>query len=341
MIDINTNNYEECIVDFFDGNLNSSEEKALMVFLDKNPELKEEFNFFDNESLLEEEFVFNDKESLKKSLIIHKSMNFQELCIASIEGDLSVKEHKLFKELLFSDSAKLNEYKKFENTKLSPDLRIIYPKKEILRRKSGFVWKRSYYAISIAASILLLVGLFVLSPQLDEDTERMVSQKTITEKVDTIHKQKIKRLENPNQLIAQSNLESSSKNTLSEVSLASEVQVVDEEIKEERGYKQIAYLTRKEYSIKSSHSNSEMVFAQVTINVKSIRSILANNVNRKERSRESKKIELFDIAKASVEGINWLTGGHMTLERGYNEKGEVNKTEFTSSLIAFSAPVKN
>jgi len=354
MIDINTNNYEEYIVDFFDGNLSPSEETALMAFLDKNPELKEEFDFFDNEKLLEEEIVFNEKESLKRTSILHnnESMNFQELCIASIEGDLTKEEKNLFNELLSSDSNKLIEYKKFKSTKLSPDYSIVFTDKKALNKKAGLNWRKSYSAISIAASILLLVGLYFLVPRTTEKVELISAQnKEIESKkqvIDTEIEKEVKTQE-PNSIISIK----SRKTEVNTIVHKEKVEIIDvieskKEVIRERN--QIAYLSRKEISIYKSTLSNDVVINRITIQYHisrtenkqqtSLRSLLAKNFISKEKQGESNKLELFDIAQVSVEGINWLTGGNMKLERVYNEKGELNKTEFSSSLFAFSAPVK-
>jgi len=354
MIDININNYEEYIVDFFDGNLNSSEETALMVFLDKNPELKEEFDLFDNEKLLEEEIVFNDKGSLKKTSILHnnESMNFQELCIASIEGDLTKKENNLFNELLSSDSTKLIEFKKFENTKLAPDYNIIFTDKKALNKKTGLSWKKSYSAISIAASILLLVGLYFIVPRTTEKVELISAQNIEIENkkqvIDTEIEKDVKSQE-LNSIINIKSRKTEINTTLHKerVDIKDAIENKNEVIREKN---QIAYLSRKEITIFKINLNKDVVFNQITFQnhisrvenkqQTSLRSLIANNFISKEKQGESYKLELFDIAKVSVEGINWLTGGNMKLERVYNEKGELNKTEFSSSLFAFSAPVK-
>jgi hypothetical protein len=54
---------------------------------------------------------------------------------------------------------------------------------------------------------------------------------------------------------------------------------------------------------------------------------------------ENKKFELFDLARWSVKGVNWLTGSNITLEKQYNKEGEAEKINFNSKLIAFSTPI--
>ena len=104
MIDINLNNYEEIIIDYFDGKLNTSEIEKLMSFLNQYPEIKEEFehlSVFSTEELEYAEPACSFKKNLKKESLLdnNECSNFDELCIAKIEGDLNLKENKWFDEV--------------------------------------------------------------------------------------------------------------------------------------------------------------------------------------------------------------------------------------------------
>ena len=168
MIDINTYNYEEYIVDYFDGNLSSSEEEALMSFLNRNPQLKEEFNSFNGEKLSAENISFNNKEVLKKDSILvnNKESNFNELCIASIEGDLSELQLIDFERMINSDIAKKKELDLFVLTKVLPDNSIVFKNKDKLKTKAKKRFTITYTILSAAASVLLLVGIYFLTPNL-------------------------------------------------------------------------------------------------------------------------------------------------------------------------------
>ena len=135
MIDININNYEEYVIDYFDGNLNSLEEEALMSFLNRNPQLKEEFHSFNDERISTETIIFENKEILKKdSLLLNsKESNFNELCIASIEGDLKGRHVIDFERMINSDISKKKELELFSLTKILPDNSIVFKNKDKLK----------------------------------------------------------------------------------------------------------------------------------------------------------------------------------------------------------------
>ncbi len=68
---INRNNYELHIIDYLDGNLNHQQVEDLLLFLDQNHDIKEEFELLDNEPIIAENKIsFKGKESLKKMLVL-------------------------------------------------------------------------------------------------------------------------------------------------------------------------------------------------------------------------------------------------------------------------------
>lgn len=90
---ITRNNYEVFFIDYFDGNLPANIVDELLLFLDQNPDLKEEFENFENISIETSTSDFPFKNELKKNFsdAINES-NFDEFCIAYHENDLSKEE---------------------------------------------------------------------------------------------------------------------------------------------------------------------------------------------------------------------------------------------------------
>ncbi len=70
-MDINRNNYEAYFLDYRENNLTPGQVAELLVFLEQNPDLKEEFESFESFSLfLIKTSGSNDKENLKKRDLI-------------------------------------------------------------------------------------------------------------------------------------------------------------------------------------------------------------------------------------------------------------------------------
>lgn len=363
MIDINLNNYEEYFIDYLDGNLNPSEVNQLMSFLDLYPELKEELNSFDNEIFAAPEEVFKAKEILKRNSIIvnTNSDNFDELCIAKLEGDLSDFEVQLFDKFIKSDSARARELELYKKVKLSPDNAIVYPEKFKLKRKVAKTRKLTFSIISAAASVIVVVGLYFLVPKQKTENIQAETEKTkvvIEEAVELIANSNIQ--EEGSQSKIEESIISKSKTGYNNTSIKEEVNIKSKGIVvtkeqynedfEEKEQVQLAYLNPIKIDISNNYITTKPSIREVTYFIPKIpqkqngqisfKSFIAQSINNKLFDKKKDKIELFDIAQAGVESINKLAGTNMSLERVYDEKGNVNKTAFNSKLLAFSTPVK-
>jgi preprotein translocase subunit SecG len=153
-MEININNYEEYVIDFIDGMLNEIDTANLLIFLDQNPVLKEEFEIIINSSkLIPIENNSFESSTLLKPININLN-NYNEKLIALIENDLSQSE----KEVLLSEIKRYPELKKayelFLKTKLIPDSKILYNYKESLI-------KTPYRIITLNTKISGIAALFI------------------------------------------------------------------------------------------------------------------------------------------------------------------------------------
>ncbi|MFZ4400822.1 MAG: hypothetical protein ACOYO1_12370 [Bacteroidales bacterium] len=167
-MNINRDNYEIYILDYYEGRLQKSKEEALFVFLDANPDLKEEFNNFENISINDETpMCFDFKESLKKTdintTIAINLTNYKEFFIADNEGDLSNTQKKQLEIFLAQHPFLKNDYHLFQITKLSADKSIIFKEKHKLKKfiifNTTISKKLVYQSISIAASLLIMASI--------------------------------------------------------------------------------------------------------------------------------------------------------------------------------------
>ncbi|MHC1706285.1 MAG: hypothetical protein AB9842_02055 [Bacteroidales bacterium] len=169
-MEINRNNYEAFLLDYFENNLSTEQVAELMVFLQANPDLNIDLEGFEFISLTPDNtLVFEDKASLKQPEIkpysFITSENYEEQFIASVEGELSEEEEKDLEIFLGLNPDLQRDYELFGLTKLSPDTHIIYPAKSELKKGAfgvAYVSKRNwiYSTVAMAASIALLIGVF-------------------------------------------------------------------------------------------------------------------------------------------------------------------------------------
>lgn len=248
---INRNNYELHIIDYLDGNLNHQQVEDLLLFLDQNHDIKEEFELLDNEPIIAENKIsFKGKESLKKNVGSDSSITKnEELIIAVHEGDICSEESGKFKEFIKSNEELKKEYDLFGNTYLeapqnihfdnksglkknlkdklpvskanytefliadinnelskeesqlllafininpdlkdehnlykktviSADMSIVYEDKHLLKKTITRRLTPIYYTLAIAASILLLGGIFILNPSNNNENASIAFEKS-------------------------------------------------------------------------------------------------------------------------------------------------------------------
>jgi hypothetical protein len=177
---INRLNYEEFMADYLEGNLDPILSAELMVFLSDNPDLEKQFCELEPgfHRIPAETLQFPFKETLRKDFAdvetIYES-NFDEFCIAEIEGMLKKEDKK--KLLLYIDQhpQKAIDYEIFRKTLLKPDPSLHFPGKDDLK-KTVPIWFRSRFTesvIRIAAASAVILLIIAINPG-----ERSVSTQT-------------------------------------------------------------------------------------------------------------------------------------------------------------------
>ena len=130
---INQHNYESILIDYFDGVLSEDERHEVMLFLDKNPEIAEQFEDFENTVLSPEEIIFENKDNIHIVSISNKEFEIIEKSLPQLKKDL-----------------------------------IIYPHKHILFQKESFsIPKWVYYAAAACFAVILVFLLRFDSEELD------------------------------------------------------------------------------------------------------------------------------------------------------------------------------
>ena len=153
---INRNNYELFIIDFYDEKLSSTQKAELFVFLDQNPEIKEEFELYSPVTLDAGSEFFVGKEKLKKSSLNSRVV---DQLIAYLENDLNKDDRKKIEELISSDQEIFEELEILKKTKVLPDYNIVFKNKSVLKRGGRIILFHSptFGKVAVAASVLLLL----------------------------------------------------------------------------------------------------------------------------------------------------------------------------------------
>ena len=152
MSKINRHNYEEFFLDYHEGNLSGEQKAMVILFIESNDDLLEEFYTFKN-VLLE----VGDASTIEKSSLYsgpHHS-NREDYFIGWIEGDLTASEKAQTQELIDQNPSYAGELVAFKKTKLIPE-RVAFVDKGSLK-KTGKVIPLLKYALPAAAAITLFV----------------------------------------------------------------------------------------------------------------------------------------------------------------------------------------
>ena len=151
MSNINRHNYEAFLLDYLEQNLSPNMVSELMVFLEQNSDLKEEFDELQAFEVLEPTSVlFDNKATLKKDAL-------ENLMIAEIEGMNTSQESKTLKYILKADKTAKNDFKLFQQTKLKSK-KVIFKDKEALKKEAAIIplrWFKNAAAAVIIMTILI------------------------------------------------------------------------------------------------------------------------------------------------------------------------------------------
>jgi hypothetical protein len=175
---IGKHNYQEYIVDYFDSRLSNQQIEELWAFLKSNPEFEEEFYSYQDiigsefketigQRLDSESIKMLNKDLLKKTLgdiTEINERNFEEFCVASLEGDLSAMDQGRLNQYITNNSEKKKDLVLIQKTFLVADDSIRYPahlKRELKQAYSISLRTRIYASIAAAAAIIIAITLFL------------------------------------------------------------------------------------------------------------------------------------------------------------------------------------
>jgi hypothetical protein len=152
---------DEKIISYIEGLLNEDQRKAFERKVEVDEEYRSLFTMYAGTKLLaESSVVFEGKASLLKS---EQAWINNDAAFNYVESELSVAERISFEKELLSDNVLAGELSLYTKTKIAADLAIACPNKEELKKKAAVIALLNARTIlSIAAAILLIIGLIVI-----------------------------------------------------------------------------------------------------------------------------------------------------------------------------------
>lgn len=360
---ITKENYEEYFIASLEGDLPKKEQKELVNFLMKNPELSKEFKLFKHTFLAPETKIqFSNKSSLKKTIVETVGEigqhNYEEYFIADIEDDLDLNKKHNLTVFLKTNLHLKKEYEIFKSTVLTPDFDIVFDDKRSLKKTALPIFNRKtiYYAVSIAASILIILSIFVLQPQ------TKISHQTFAERNSNNKNLKLKKVTSE-KLPFRNIPETTSTNNYAyqEKSINTKTQKRDtrnlnavnsipsneiiatansnqNQIDDNRDFYTSIYYEAQAAAYYRNLAQNETVNPQeystlAEYGVKKIRSFLKRN--NKDYEINDTKFSMWEIADAGLTGFNILSNKNIKLNKDRDEFGKVTSYALAGDSFEF------
>jgi hypothetical protein len=342
-MNISRSNYEIWFTDWLDNKLGPSEMEQLRLFLIENPDLRPEFEELNYMRLDPPMLHMPFRELLKKNASDLPASQFDLLCVAYHENDLSDQQKNDLREMIAGDSKREEIFALSGKIKLSPPDIEFSAKKALMKQTlSGKIFRIAAPVLSAAATIV--IALLLIRPE-KAVISKMASSDPIIINYDSA--QRVQPGSAPASITTQKTIESPSAPITGIQDIASP------------GIERVNAVTRAELNLKpelsvNSTDNSLIVLQDVSLPVERtdvagmyddrnrIQRLLAFKFREKilnEDLPDTSPINGFDIAEAGINGLNKLFGWEMQLEK--SSQGEPGSISFSSRLVKFSTPVKN
>ncbi|RPH34284.1 MAG: hypothetical protein EHM93_01615 [Bacteroidales bacterium] len=342
---INRLNYEIFLIDYLDGRLNASQVDELLLFLDKNPDIKEELEGIDDTVLIANSEVFPNKSSLKKKSFLKYGIDneFDYLCIASVEGIITQSENAKLQNIVNEDLLKQKQLLAFQGLKVNPDSSITFSDKQWLKRSTIIPIRYSNirFSISIAASIALIIGVYTIgrlmvsnnplenykNSTIAESTspKAIINTEEVNPKGVTIYKEQNKV--NPESKIVNNPI------------------LIEKEEKKPRINMEESIpnmIHRIDYNESNIQINHETGIAQLASKYSQKNQILFVELYaQQENNKKINEFGAFEAIQYGVRSIGKLFGRDVKLDANKDKQGNIETIIFESKLVAFSTPLNN
>jgi hypothetical protein len=349
---IDRSNYEICLIDWLDGNLNDLQIEQLELFLSNNPDLKTESEELASFNLKPAGKSFKGKSHLKKTISDLTESQFEYLCVAFLENDLSLNQEAELKEIIDQNPEKKKTFESIQKTKLTPK-DISYKHKNKLSRRtiSENIIRLSIIGLSAAAAVALIIMTYQQVPQNLQNPgkdallsvsspgkDEMHSVSTIST-VSTPHTNVRKLAQKQNipinlpAVTPDKNIDSTQRNIINGDLIINKVQV----------FSDIDFNGTHLHNSLVALNNISPYYPAEEEKRSNVGRFVAKNFREiflKEKTPKDSPLKGYEIAEAGVSGLNKLLGWEMALDKNSDENGELRSVYFSSKILKFNAPVK-
>jgi hypothetical protein len=357
-MDINRSNYEIWLIDLLDGNLSDEQAERVRLFLAHNPDLNEEFSDVSAFSLPNQPEAFHNKKILKKSPGEISQSQFEYLCVAFLENDITEESRRELIDITVDDEERKKTFDVIQKAKLVPptvkyqfgsDLIKVSPSRKIVQL--------AIYSLSVAAIAAFIFLISNMFPGFISSKNNSLFQNTfITEnyqkpvlkiaegKVITISKKGAYSRTNKRDLVIPTKADQGYKILNQPDTSGANQQKILTEIPSP-----VSVRFSSDLGVKNSGS-SFLVASNTRIgtivkddDMSNVERLFARLLREKvlgEKDSKATPLKGVEIAEAGITGLNRLLGWEMALNENNDENGELKSVSFSSKLLKFNAPVK-
>jgi hypothetical protein len=361
-MEINRSNYEIWLIDYLDGNLDPDQIVLLENFLKMNPDIDQEKTLFKEIYAVPELKIYPYKNSLIKNSSELSDNQFNYLCVAYGEHDLSDAQVVELLEIVANNPSRAKIFNTYNKVKLYP-AKTGYSNKNRLK-KLGIsekpVFRIVLAGLSIAASIAVF---FLIFNNLREEKAsntaiigKMEIQVPETQKDSTIEIKINIPQQSENKLIVGNSIENINeykKNMEEYVPPVSEDQKIAMVVPKDTVIKKLL-IPDMFYNINMIIAtpvqtgtllamNNRAVTPEVVEEPKGLKNYITNLLRDKilkNKNTETGPLKGYEIADAGIIGLNKLLGWEMSLEKTTDTNREESSLVFNSLLLKYSTPVK-
>lgn len=344
---INRHNYEKYLIDYLDGKLNPLQIAEVVSFLQKNKDIQDDLEGLQEALLPNSSITYPHKSELKKNSF-HKcgiDSEFEYLCIAHTEGDITIDEKKELDSILRENLKKAEDLKLFEKAKASPNLNIIYEEKGNLKRLSVNSYRRISYRLSIGIAASAIIAVTIYSTVHFSNTTKPFKGLNNIEnaQVAAINKE-IKVL--PQKEKATELKVKVEKPLTHQAVIIDKKVAVNEVINKTNNYNdsipnQINRIEPKPIVVSEDLKQVQLAMDKMSMqNNRSFALAYDQSMNVDNyKDNTTKEIGFFEIVQYGVKSLGKLIGRDVKLDADKDKNGNIEKIKFESQLFAFSAPV--
>jgi hypothetical protein len=317
-------------------------------FLDLNPDLKEEFDSFGDLVLHPDISERIDKDLLRKTTDSFNSEAIEHCSIALAENDLNGETKNEFLDLLSRSEELRTEAEIYKNLKLVPD-NTVYDQKPKLKRiplRLGFT-KVAVRVLAIAAAASIIVLLSVFLPG-QKDSSYSFNTSYLLPFNNSLDLAENEMLTGYTPVLVSSSITEpasrTDKNQVVELAQNKEPEREIITIDQNPYLKDVLISSTPAHSQLLAMSETDPVMADFTGEDLSPRQFVAMNFRKlflREEIENASKIKVYEVADASINGLNKLLGWEMQFEKEKTEDGRLSSYKFSSQLLNLDRKTKN